>query len=196
MFGPELRSVLVVLVLAKAALLPLSGKAQVDWRALTLEGDKKAIVYFPGSPVMRADTVETALGPMPFQTWFYQDDEAISGNRLYTLTMIDYPEGSFPVDSVERRMAFFESTVSSAAESVEGDVMISQPLEGQRYPGWYFRVDYGAKKGKTVYNHVVLAEDRYYHLQVFALSKDEGSRTRGQFFDNFTPRPQPRSGQQ
>ncbi len=154
-----------------------------------LDGQKRPSAYFPGAAQEKSDTVDTPLGAMPFTTYFVQDDAADSGNRLYMMTVIDYEPGAFPRDSVDRRVAFFESTVAAAAEAVDGRAVISGPLDRGRWPAWTFRIDYGEDPGAIVRNEVYLVGERYYHLQVFAFAKDEGDKSRRRFFESFVPLP-------
>lgn len=161
--------------------------AQVEWLPLRIDQEKRPIAFFPGEIEEISDTVPTALGEMPFTTYFVKDDEAMTGNRLYMLTVIDYAEGSFPLDSTARRNAFFKQTVQAASEAIEGVAIISQPLEGGDYPGWIFRVNYGEERPTVVRNRMYLVGDRYYHQQVFSFSKDGGVKSRDRFFENFHP---------
>jgi len=159
--------------------------AQVEWLPLRIDEEKRPVAFFPGEIDEVSDTVTTALGEMPFTTYFVKDDEAMTGNRLYMLTVIDYAEGSFPEDSAARRNDFFEQTVDAATQAINGDLIISQPLEGSRYNGWIFRVNYGEERPTVVRNQIYLVKDRYYHLQVFSFSKDAGVKSRDRFFNNF-----------
>ena len=183
------------LITATAVLLAAIavGGAQVDWRALELDGLRQAVAFFPKPFELARDTVATAVGAVPSTTYFARDDEADSGNRLYTVTVIDFAEGAFPADSVARREAFFTSTVAAAAEAVDGEVLISQPLERRDgVAAWTFRIDYGrGERAATVRNRAFLVGDRYYHLQVFSLGDDAGVRARDRFFDSFRPLPAP-----
>lgn len=186
-----MRLLACVLAVVAAACSPTF--AQVDWRGLELAGIKRAVAFFPGPYRVARDTVATALGYVPSTTYFLQDDDALSGNRLYTVTVIDFAAGAFPVDSTARREAFFASTVAAAAEAVEGEVLISQPLaRTDGVPAWTFRIDYGAgDRAATVRNRAFLVGDRYYHLQVFSLRDDAGTRARDRFFGSFRPLPAP-----
>ncbi len=170
------------IVAAVALSLPLEG--QVEWLPLRLDNDKKAVAYFPGVILQVSDTINTALGLMPFTTYYVQDDEAVSGNRLYMLTVIDYPEGAFPVDSAARREDFFQNSMLAAAESVGGEIKFSEPID-KPTTGYIFRIDYGEERPTVVRNHAYLQGNRYYHQQVFSFMDDGGERSRKRFFDNF-----------
>ena len=161
--------------------------AQVEWLPLRIDNEKKPIAFFPGQIEEISDTVPTALGEMPFTTYFNKDDKAMTGNRLYMLTVIDYSPGAFPADSVARINAFFEQTVVAANESIGGEVVISQPLKSDDYFGWIFRINYGEERPTVVRNRMYLVGDRYYHQQVFSFMKDGGVKSRERFFDNFNP---------
>jgi hypothetical protein len=161
--------------------------AQVEWLPLRIDNEKKPIAFFPGQIEEISDTVPTALGEMPFTTYFTKDDDALTGNRLYMMTVIDYARGAFPADSIERRNAFFEQTVSAAHESIGGEVVISQPTKSGTHEGWIFRINYGEERPTVVRNRMYIVGDRYYHQQVFSFMKDGGVKSRERFFDNFNP---------
>ncbi len=160
--------------------------AQVDWRGLTLPQERRPLVYFPGEYAEQADTLTTQWGLTPILRYYYNDPEGTSGNRLYTLTIVDYPEGSLPADSLARREALYEETVAAATESVSGELMFADKISQASVPGYVFRIDYN-EGSKSVYNRAYFVGDRYYHLQVFALKGDGGTKSRERFFENFRP---------
>ena len=183
--GTGFRESALVVLLVWAS---LSATAQVEWLPLKLEGARESIGYLPGSIQQRGDTVTTPLGRMPFETYYHQDDEANSGNRLYMVTVIRYGDGSFPADSTARVTEFFEATAAAAAESVGGELRFGEMSSERGYPGYTFRVDYG--EGDTavrVRNRVYIKDDIYYHLQVFSFAADGGEKSRKRFFDGFRP---------
>ncbi len=159
----------------------------MEWLPLRIDDEKKPIAFFPGEIEEISDTVLTALGDMPFTTYFCKDDDAMTGNRLYMLTVINYAPGAFPKDSVERIQAFFEQTVLAANESVGGEIVISQPIVSGGFEGWIFRINYGEERPTVVRNRMYLVGDRYYHQQVFSFMKDGGVKSRERFFENFNP---------
>lgn len=171
-------------------LSPKLAAQDVDWRGATLPGERRPTVYFPNVFGERADTLETPTGPTPMRRYYFNDPDGATGNRLYTMTVVDYPGGSLPADSTARRAALFEETVAAAVESVEGELLFAGPKEQSTYPGYVFRVDYN-EGSKSVYNEAYFVGDRYYHLQVFAIKGDGGKKSRARFFDNFRPSPPP-----
>ena len=171
-------------------LSPKLAAQDVDWRGVVLPGERKPTAYFPGLFAERTDTLTTATGATPMRRYYFNDPEGLTGNRLYTLTVVDYPRGSVPADSSARREAMFRETVDAAVESVAGTLLFASAKEQSRYPGYVFRVDYN-EGTKSVYNEAYFVGDRYYHLQVFALKRDGGTKSRARFFDNFRPSPPP-----
>lgn len=180
-------------MLIACASCALAQAQEVDWRGLEMPGLKRAVAFFPLSYQRARDTVPTALGEVASTTYYARDDDAVSGNRLYTVSVIDFAPGAFPEDSVARREAFFASTVEASAAAVDGDVLISQPLERiDGVPAWTYRIDYQAgPRPASVRNRAYVVGDRYYHLQVFSLGDDGGVRARERFFDSFRPLPAP-----
>ena len=181
-------SLLSSLLLFAIGFSPKLAAQDVDWRGVTLPGERKPLAYFPGVFAERVDTVTTATGATPMRRYYFNDPKGLTGNRLYTLTVVDYPAGSIPADSAARREALFTETVVAAVESVEGELRYATAKEQSRYPGYVFRVDYN-EGSKSVYNEAYFVGDRYYHLQVFAIGGDGGTKSRARFFDNFRPAP-------
>ena len=176
----------ILALLAAVGLSPKLAAQDVDWRSVVLPGERKAVVYFPGIYAERVDTVATATGVTPLRRYYYSDPDGLTGNRLYTLTIVDYPAGSVPVDSTARHEALFRETVDAAVESVDGQLLFAAGKDGSAYPSYVFRVDYN-EGSKSVYNEAYFVGDRYYHLQVFAIKGDGGTKSRARFFDNFRP---------
>ena len=160
-------------------------QAVVDWVPLTLQESKQPVVYFTLPHAVRRDTIQTPLGEIPVQTFYARDLQGVSGNRLYSLMMYDYPEGSFPPDSIARIEEFFDATLQAAVTSVQGELKFVDDL-GKRYPSKVFRVDFG-EQGNVTRNHAYLVGDRYYHQQVMSAKSDDGSKSRARFFDSFQP---------
>lgn len=181
-----MRAISIAGAIALATSFGSAADAQLDWRALTLPEDRKPLVYFPGAYGEKTDSLTTIWGPTPIRRYYYNDPEGTSGNRLYTLAIVDYPKGSLPADSTARRQALFEETLAAARESVNGELMFSNALEGSSIPGYVFRIDYN-EGSKSVYNRAFFVADRYYHLQVFSIKGDEGIKSRERFFENFRP---------
>lgn len=151
------------------------------------------MVYFPGVPENRRDTLITAIDTITIDRYFYNDADGLSGNRLYTLTIFSYPTGALPKDSVSLRDALLTESVLATAESVSGAVVFSEPLPDGLWPGQLFRIDY-ADNQASVHSRAYFVEDRYFQLQVYALKTDGGVKSRERFFDNFAPATEPEFG--
>jgi len=165
--------------------------AQIDWRGLSVDdGAKRPLAYFPGEAQQITDTVSTPLGEMEFTTYYFRDEgkgsNPKSGNLLYTLTIVAYPDGSFHTDSTARIQAFFDATLDTATEAVAGELRFAEALEAP-YTGYIFRIDYGDERDRIVRNRAYLVGDVYYHMQVFSHTGEGGERSRARFFESFSP---------
>ena len=160
-------------------------QAEVDWRALTLDGENRALAFFPLTFHELLDTAETAMGRIPTRTYYARDLSGVTGNRLYSLMLYDYPSGSFSADSTDRLDEFFSATIEAASLAVAGDVKFSASTE-RKYPGRVFRVDFG-EQGNISRNYVYVIGDRYYHQQVVSAKQDQGTKSRERFFQSFSP---------
>ncbi len=140
-------------------LLPFFGK----WTEFRSEAGKFQVLA-PQELQHQVDTTETAIGDLIYHTYFLQQQEK-QGNQIYMVTYCDYPEGSMHADSTELVEEFFDATIQSATESVEGELLYihKDKLQGQEGKRW--RIDY--LEGKAVIRtRAFVVSNRYYSVQV------------------------------
>ncbi|MEM9990820.1 MAG: hypothetical protein AAF738_03595, partial [Bacteroidota bacterium] len=109
-----------------------------------------------------ADTTATPVGELIYHTYVAQDEE----QQIYMLTYCDYPEGSLHSDSTDLVNDFFDATIASAAESVQGKVLyIHKDKLQKQHHGKRWRIDYldGAAIIRT---RAFVVGQRYYSVQV------------------------------
>ncbi len=134
-----------------------------------------------------ADTTFTPLGPLVYHTFFHRVPEALyqkGGNRVYMISLCDYPPGILDRSEANWLEAFFEETIDAAAESVGGEVVYKTAIEFDGYPGYLWRIR-GPGGRFTIKTKAFLAGRRYYAVQVVGGSKRSVNAASETFMDSF-----------
>ena len=173
----------VVLIYLLLALIPCSIVAQTgDWEEFkSYEGRFRAL--FPGEPSLNVDTVETAVGKLIYHVFYYQEPADSADNLIYMVSYCDYPEGALPVDSVELINDFFEVTIQSSADAVEGELIYSTERNYLAHPGRFWRINY--QNGRAVIKtRAFLVGRRYYALQTATFRERSLNPSSDKFIDS------------
>jgi hypothetical protein len=96
----------------------------------------------------------------------------------------DYPEGSIHSDSTEVLPEFFQATIESATLAVQGELIYSDPLNMESYPGWQWRIDY-LDGQVTIKTRAFVVGSRYYALQTIMYKNKTFNRSSNRFFQSF-----------
>jgi hypothetical protein len=148
----------------------------------SLEGRFRIVV--PGELTEKVDSVETKVGKIAYHTFFLQTQEKDADNLFYMVSYCDYPEGIVFADSLGLVAEFFQSTMETAAESVNGKILYCTDIQLGNYPGKYWRIDY--LDGKVVIKtKAYLAGNRFYSVQTISYQEKNINATGDQFFDSF-----------
>jgi len=112
-------------------------------------------------------TVITSIGPLINQV-HYLDLPADHPNFLYTINVINYPEGSINKDSIEVIDELFDTTVESMSESTGCKISYSQKSLQEDIPYVIVRL-MDQKSNTSIKSKVFLIEDSVYSLQVYTM---------------------------
>ena len=146
--------------------------------------DGKFRVAAPAPLVERVDTIEVAVGRLPYHVHYYQSPDLQADNLFYMVSYTDYPAGTVHPDSTELLPAFWETTVAASVASLGGELLYDSPAPFGTYPGHRWRVDY--LEGKAVVKTwAFLRGNRYYALQTIALKEKSLNPSTERFFDSF-----------
>lgn len=142
-------------------------------------------VRTPGPMTERVDTIATPLGSMAYHTYMYLvNDEEYAENVFYMVSYCDYPPGALHQDSTELLTAFFAATVSEAVRSVRGQLVYSNAMEYQDYPGHIWRIHF--RSGDAVIKtKALIVDDRYYTIQTVMKREMALNRASDTFLDSF-----------
>lgn len=139
----------------------------------------------PGNFEEKIDTVETEIGQLIYHTLFYQNDIDRTNNDVYMVSYCDYPEEIIFADSTDLAGEFFQSTMESAAESVEGEILYSTDINLDNHPGKFWRIDYMEGAG-VIKTKAYLVRNRYYAVQVITFDYKKENTFADRFFDSFS----------
>jgi hypothetical protein len=139
----------------------------------------------PGNFEEKIDTVDTEIGQLIYHTLFYQNDIDRTNNDVYMVSYCDYPEEIIFADSTDLAGEFFQSTMESAAESVEGEILYSTDINLDNHPGKFWRIDYMEGAG-VIKTKAYLVRNRYYAVQVITFDNKKENTFPDRFFDSFS----------
>ncbi len=161
---------------------PIKTSDPLIWKELkSFEGNFRIVT--PGPMEEKVDSVHTDIGKLAYHTFFFQDDK-MAENLFYMLSYCDYPENSVHSDSTDLLPEFFEATMESAVASVNGELLYSDEMYFQKYPGKVWRIDY--LNGRAVINtRAYMIGRRYYSLQIITLKERSLNSASEKFLDSF-----------
>ncbi len=111
----------------------------------------------------QVDTLMTDLGPLSYHTVFFHREEE-KGVSLYKVSWCDYPEETVHADSAELLEDFFEATIESAVDVVQGELIYKQTAAMDKFTGWKWRIHYN-KGDAVLHSSACLVGNRYFLLQ-------------------------------
>lgn len=155
----------------------------IPWKVFkSYEGRFRLVV--PGEMIEKIDSIETRIGVLAYHTYFFQPEDEHADNLLYMLSYCDYPEYSVHSDSTDLLDDFFDTTIETAVESVNGELLYSDVIQFKHYPGRIWRIDY--LDGKAVIKtKVFLIGRRYYSLQTIMHIGRSLNLSSDKFLDSF-----------
>ena len=149
-----------------------------------VEFDGKFRVQTPAPLVEQVDTIEVAVGRLPYHVFYYQSPDMGADNLFYMVSYTDYPTGTAHADSLDLLEAFWETTVAASVESLRGELLYESTANFGDYPGRRWRVDY--LEGKAIVKTwAFLRNNRYYALQTIALKEKSLNPSTDRFFRSF-----------
>ena len=157
---------------------------QVDGWFDTFDYEGGFKVLSPGELTQKVDSVETAIGLMAYHQFVYQENPENIENVVYMITYVDYPEGTITEDSTALLNDFFSATIESAAQSVGGMLVYSDPYEQQGHPGRVWKIHY--LEGKAAIKTVAfVAGRRFFTIQTSTFRKNALDRDIDKFMESF-----------
>ncbi len=144
---------------------------QNPWQEFT-DYEGRFRVLIPQAMEKQENPIETAVGTLTYHTFYYQPTEKDPDNILYMLSYCDYPEGAMHSDSTELLQEFFKTTVQSSVNSVKGELLYSDDMVIQGFPGKLWRLIYQEGEA-SIKTKAVMVGRRFYLVQAIGL-RDKG----------------------
>ena len=166
-----------------SSVLFLSGLGLTNWQQFeSYEG--KFRVLTPGSMTEKVDSSHTDLGDLAYHVFYYQSEKRDADNLFYMVSYCDYPTNSIHSDSTEVLEEFFQATIETAAQSVDGKVIYSTDIDYNDYPGKFWRIEY-LKGDVIIKTKAFIIGTRYYSLQTIMFKNKSLNPSSDKFFDSF-----------
>lgn len=153
-----------------------------DWVKFSPPGQPFEILC-PGQMKNAEKKLLTEVGEMHPVTWVYQGNENES-NYIYSISYVDYPEGTFHADSIELIDEFFKVSMDSHIKDLHGELVYTTPDNYYSFPGLLYRVSYNKNKA-VAKSRMILAGDRFYALQVYTISEKSLNQDIDKFLNSF-----------
>jgi hypothetical protein len=168
--------------LALFVCLFLATNAQSKWKTFTPKNQTFEVLV-PGDMTNGEKKVLTEVGSLHPITWLYQGVKG-DPNYLYSVSYVDYPEGSFHSDSLDLIKEFFEVGMDTHIHDLGGELIYQSESNLNFYPGIVYRASYNNNKA-VVKSRMLLIGDRFYALQVYTLSETSLNNEMNHFLDSF-----------
>ncbi len=155
---------------------------QEEWKRFTPPGQSFEILT-PGEMKNGEKRILTDLGHIQPVTWLFNDPAGVP-NYLYLLSYIDYPDGTFNLDSLDLIREFFDVTIETQVKELAGQLVYQSDSPFGFYPGRIFRASYNQNK-TVVKGRLILIDDRCYILQVYTFSEKSLNPEMDKFLNSF-----------
>ena len=155
-----------------------------DWEVFK-SYDGKFQVLSPGEMTEKVNLITTDIGEMKYVTYLHQPESKDADNLVYMVSYCDYPENSVHSDSTELVEEFFETTVSTAVESVHGELQYATEINLGAYPGRLWRINYN-EGNALIKTKSFLVGRRYYSIQAITLKDRSMNVSLDKFLDSFS----------
>jgi hypothetical protein len=148
-------------------LLQHSVTGQEAWKPFS-PPDEKFSILVPCGMEYGEKSLLTDVGRLTAKTWMCQpaDDHP---NKLYILSYVNYPDGTFHPDSIEIAASLFEITINQNVKDLGGTLLYETDISKDSHRGKLYRVSYNNNKA-VMKSVIFLSGDRFYALQVYALT--------------------------
>ena len=140
-------------------------------------------VYVPGEMKSGEKKLLTDVGELHAITWLYNSD-GNDPNYLYSVSYVDYPEGTFHSDSIDLISEFFEISLQTHIKGLKGQLVYKSDTPYLSYPGLLYRASYNDNKA-IVKSRLILSGDRFYALQVYTVSEKSLNPEMDKFLSSF-----------
>jgi hypothetical protein len=165
------------LILSNATAQTVAWKEQVN-----LEG--KFRINAPGDLVEKVSKMKTAIGESAYHAFVFKPTEQNPENVFYIVNYVDYPQGTFPKDSIELITEFFNVTIENSVIGVKGKLLYESDVLLGVHKGKIWRVGYN-QGNVFIKSKCFLVENRFYMIQTMTMKDKSMNLAADQFLDSF-----------
>jgi len=155
----------------------------LNWTVFTSENGGFAVLS-PAPLDLNVQSIPTQAGEIQLHTYTHKVADSTQQVFLYSVTYYEYPEVLIPSDSTEMVEQFFSETLSAIADRLEGQIVYSEPIASSDYPTRLTRISY-QNDSYALKNKMVLANNRFYLIEVFSTSDQVVDNSINKFIDSF-----------
>ncbi len=155
----------------------------LNWTVFTSENGGFSIVT-PASLDLTVQSIPTQVGEIQLYTYTHRVPDSTAQVFQYSVTYYEYPEILIPADSTEMLTQFFAETINAIAERIDGHIVYSEPVPFLDYPAMLTRIIYQDDK-YALKNKMILANNRFYLIEVFSSSDKVIDEDINKFIDSF-----------
>lgn len=155
----------------------------LNWTVFTSENGGFSVMT-PGDLDLQVQSIPTQVGEIQLHTYTHKVPDSTAQVFQYSVTYYEYPEILIPADSTEMLAQFFDETLVAIAERLDGRIVYSEPVPFQDYPARLTRISYHEDK-YALKNKMVLANNRFYLIEVFSTSDKVVDDDINKFIDSF-----------
>lgn len=139
--------------------------AQDTW-ILNRATDRSCEWLAPGKMKDGMKRIPTVMGEIPQITWVFQPEKD-DPNYLYMVSWIDYPIGTFSLDSIHLIHQLFDVSANTLVNDLKGELVYGsvQDYDPNR-PTYLFRASF-RDGNQVVKGKMLLDKDRFYMMQVY-----------------------------
>jgi len=146
--------------------------------------DGKFRIMMPGTVTKKVNEIDTPIGKLSYHTVLHQPVDEKSDNLVYMVSYCEYPLNAIHSDSIYMVKDFFETTVNTAVESVDGVLQYSSEINLRDYPGRIWKLSYNEGKA-LIKTKAFLIKNRYYSIQTITLQEKSLNISTDRFLDSF-----------
>lgn len=155
-----------------------------DW--ITFEAnDGSFLMSAPSEPEYLTKEITTSIGTMEVHSYMVAPQyEEKNPNLMYLIEYYDYPEGTFPDDSLELKQFFYDQTAQATSYEIGGKLSYSSKSSIDGIGGMLYRCQY---KDDTyvMKSRMFFVDDRFYHIKVYTEKETSLNDEMDWYLDSF-----------
>lgn len=146
--------------------------------------DGNFAILAPGDFELKTKQIETTLGEITCNTFIHQPTDKKANNKLYMINYCDYPEFTFPLDSIALHDEFLEISIEQELENLKGELSYTHKANLGPYTGKIYRIVYN-DGGALMKSKIFIIKDRFYSIQVYTTEDKRLNFDMDKYLDSF-----------